>query len=199
MCRCAEAGLAGAGRRAQRLLAARGRLLQRRAAEQRGQVSAETRAIRFAQSAAIAEISSSNSCGPIVRYPRLSTLRSTTLRRRWLQKTRWMLGVHAHEVAGRHSSKSAAQHSCACADLTLLLRRDRLFELINELPTCYEIVSGKAPSNAGSKNPRKRSAPPPVRPTAAGRQPKPVRGRQAIDWPCMKRCSLSAVEHCDLS
>jgi hypothetical protein len=52
--------------------------------------------------------------------------------------------------------------------------RDRLFELINELPTCYEIVSGKAPTNAGSKNPRKRSAPPPVRPTAAGRQPKPV-------------------------
>ena len=54
------------------------------------------------------------------------------------------------------------------------LRRDRLFELINDLPTCYEIVSGKAPANSG-KNPRKRPAPPPARPTAAGRQPKPVR------------------------
>lgn len=59
--------------------------------------------------------------------------------------------------------------------------RDRLFELINELPTCYEIVSGKVPTSAGSKNPRKRSAPPPVRPTAAGRQPKPVGSFPALE------------------
>jgi len=35
--------------------------------------------------------------------------------------------------------------------------RDRLFELINELPTCYEIVSGKAQPTR--TNPKKRAAP----------------------------------------
>ncbi len=41
-------------------------------------------------------------------------------------------------------------------------RRDKLFEMINELPTCYEVVSGKA-REAGKQTPvsRKRPSAPP--------------------------------------
>ncbi len=43
-----------------------------------------------------------------------------------------------------------------------MLSREKLFELINELPTCYEVVSGKA-REAGKQTPvsRKRPSAPP--------------------------------------
>lgn len=51
--------------------------------------------------------------------------------------------------------------------------RDRLFELINDLPTCYEIVSGKAEPSRANANPRKRPAPS-AAPRPSGRAARPA-------------------------
>ena len=54
--------------------------------------------------------------------------------------------------------------------------RERLFELINSLPTVYEVVSGKAAREAAAK-PKKRGAPgQPARPTMGPtpKMPRPV-------------------------
>ena len=40
----------------------------------------------------------------------------------------------------------------------LARRRERLFSLINELPTCYEVVSGKAAAAAPANKGKKRAA-----------------------------------------
>ena len=50
-------------------------------------------------------------------------------------------------------------------------RRDQLFELINELPTCFEVVTGKAKDVRG----KKRSVPAAGRTNGVNKQFKPVR------------------------
>lgn len=51
-------------------------------------------------------------------------------------------------------SKGQFTHLCACVMCPVMLCRLELFNLINELPTCYEVVSGKARAEAaGQKRP----------------------------------------------
>jgi hypothetical protein len=47
----------------------------------------------------------------------------------------------------------------------VLLRREALFELINEQPTCFEVVSGKAKADV---RPKKRPMPGSSRPMGPG-------------------------------
>lgn len=49
--------------------------------------------------------------------------------------------------------------------------RERLFELINDLPTCYEIVAGKASVN---KQQNKKRAPAPMTRPTQPKHPRPV-------------------------
>jgi hypothetical protein len=69
--------------------------------------------------------------------------------------------------------------------------RERLFELINEFPTCYEIVSGKVAANVA--RPKKRGAPgQPSRPTAL---PPPAKISRPVIFlaPTVSQCKGIAV------
>ena len=72
--------------------------------------------------------------------------------------------------------------------------RERLFELINEQPTCYEVVSGRASRDVA--RPKKRGAPgQPARPAGLGA---PAKNPRPVIFSLISLCAVAAAHRASL-